>query len=109
MFWIFLERFLFKDEVFLLKPVIICWNNSSSVFLLENKAFPLDIYILKATWTSIVRVYSFQGNTKLYAKHMNAIFGDQFYPRYTRDDPKVLILPWYLCNQKCNMPENCTK
>ena len=27
----------------------------------------------------------------------------------TRDDPKVLILAWYLCNQKCNMPENCTK
>ena len=27
----------------------------------------------------------------------------------TRDDPKVLILAWYLWNQQCNMPENCTK
>ena len=29
--------------------------------------------------------------------------------RNTRDDPKVLILAWYLCNQQCNMPENCIK
>ena len=27
----------------------------------------------------------------------------------TRDDPKALILASYLCNQQCNMPENCTK
>ena len=27
-------------------------------------------------------VYSFQGNNKLYAKYMNAIFGDQLYRRY---------------------------
>ena len=26
----------------------------------------------------------------------------------TRDDPKVLIVACYLCNQQCNMPENCT-
>ena len=27
----------------------------------------------------------------------------------TRNDLKVLILAWYLCNQRYNMPENFTK
>ena len=31
---------------------------------------------------SNLRVYSFQGNTKLHAKYMKAIFGDQFYRQY---------------------------
>ena len=96
MFWIFLKRILFKGEVFLLIPIINYWNNSFSVFLLEKKAFPLDIYFLKATWTSNVRVYSFQSNTKLYAKHMNAIFGDQFYRRYILKISQKLGLLWYL-------------
>ena len=42
--------------------------------VLENKLFQLDIYFLEATETSNFSVYSCQGNTKLYAKYMNAIF-----------------------------------
>ena len=47
--------------------------------MLENKAFPLDIYFFEATWTSNFKVYSFHSNTKLYAKYSNAVFGDQFH------------------------------
>ena len=50
--------------------------NKSIFFLLENIGFQLDIYFLEATITSNVWVYSFQGNSKLYAKSTNAIFGD---------------------------------
>ena len=47
--------------------------------LLENNTFQLDSYFLEAIRTSKFRAKSFQGNTKLYAKYMNAIFGDQLY------------------------------
>ena len=49
--------------------------------LLENKAFQLAIYFLEALEHKN-RVYSFQGNTTLYEKYMNAIFDYQFYRRY---------------------------
>ena len=50
--------------------------------LLENKPVQSDIFFLEVTLTPNFRVYSFQDNTKLYAKNMNAIFGDPFYRRY---------------------------
>ena len=43
--------------------------------LLENKAFQLDFYYLEAILKLNLEFYSFQGNTKLYAKYINAIIG----------------------------------
>ena len=54
---------------------------------------------MEATLTSNFRVYSFQGNTKLYAKYMNAIFGDQFYRLYILKISKNLN--WLLVLKIC--------
>ena len=64
-----------------MKPIIDCAYISKVCFV-GNGAFQLDIYFLEATRTSNFRVYSFQGNIKLYAKYINAIFDDHFYRRY---------------------------
>ena len=58
---------------FFLKELIIIVHKKVKCVLLENKAVRLDVN------ESNLRVYSFQVNTKLYAKHMNAIFGDQLH------------------------------
>ena len=73
----FSNNFSKSYEVFLLEPLYIVHRFLKYV-LLENKALQLDIYCLKATWTSNSRVYSFHSNTKFHAKYSNAIFGDQF-------------------------------
>ena len=50
--------------------------------LLEKKYFSWIFTFWKQLEHQILGFAVFQSNTKLYAKYMNAIFGDQFYRRY---------------------------
>ena len=54
------------------------WNRKwLKCVLFKNIVFQLGINYLEAFWTATLRVC--QGNTKVYAKHMNAIFSDRFF------------------------------